>query len=278
MSSTPATVAPSSARRDASGWNNAAGPVLLAQGESRDEAIVLYPVESDTEAVALLDSASLNRLPVTLLGRGGRRYSAELGAPTGEGTDDCERWPLRSPSATAGDATWSIGFVNGRVAPIPLDSVQVLSPRDSSSLVAEASRLASSVTTPTGPSFEGLRFTALDIRRFEATPGVQALVAHLVRRVNQEANPQEEQTLFIAERDSGATSGPYRLVYAERAFGREDQVVTPEVLAGVRIGGSAQPTLVVARDDDRGVVYSLIERAGPRRWRVRWTSGATRCG
>jgi hypothetical protein len=278
MSSAPAITTTSSARRDASGWNSAAGPVLLVQGESRDEAIALYPVESDTEAVALLDSASLSQLPVVLLGRGGSRYSAELGAPSGEGTDDCERWPLRSLDATAGDATWSVGFVRGRVAPILLDSVLMLSTRDSNALVAEASRLASTVTAPTGSSFEGLRFTAHDIRRFDVAPGVQALVAHLVRRVNQEANPQEEQTLLIAERDSGASSGPYRLVYAERAFGREDQVVTPEVLAGVRIGGSAQPTLVVARDDDRGVVYSLIERTGPGRWRVRWTSGATRCG
>jgi hypothetical protein len=166
--------------------------------------------------------------------------------------------------------------VGGQTSALPLDSIDVLSPRDSTALVAEASRLASLVTAATDPSFQGLRFTAHDIRRFEASPGVQAIVAHLVRKVNQEANPQEEQTLLIAERDSGVTSGPYQLVYAERVHGLEEQSTMPEVLAGIRIAGRS--TLVVARDSDAGVAYVMLERTGPRRWRVRWTSSMTQCG
>lgn len=258
------------------GWNAAAGPALLVQGTSRDEAIVLFPAESDSDAVAQLDSASLSEVPVALFGRGGARFSAQLGAPTGEGTDDCERWPLRAFQASVPNATWSIGFVNGRVAPLALDSVETLPARDSMALAAEASRLASLVTVPSGPTFQGLRFSAHDVRRFDAAPGVQALVAHLIRRVNQEADPQEEQTLLIAERDSGVTSGPYQLAYAERTFGREEKVAMPEVLAGVRIGG--QPTLVVARDGEEGIAYTMLERTGVRRWRVRWSSGITSCG
>ena len=266
------------ARRGKNGWNIAAGPALLVQGPTPDEAVVLFPTPNDSDAVAQLDSASLNDVPVVLLGRGGRRFSAQLAEPPNDAADDCERWLLRSISGAPEGAAWSVGFVNGRVAALPLDSVEVLSPRDSAALVAEASRLASSVRAATGPSFQGLRFTVHDIRRFQAGPGVQAMVAHLIRRVNQEANPQEEQTLLIAERDSGVTSGPYQLAYAERAFGREERVVAPEVLSALRIGGSTQPSLVVARDNDDGVVYVLLERTGPRRWRTAWTSGVTRCG
>jgi hypothetical protein len=247
------------------------------QGPTRDEAVVLFPSPNDSDAVAQLDSASLSAAPVVLLGRGGTRYSAQLGDPPSEEVEDCERWPLRSISGAPEGAAWSVGFVTGRVASVPLDSVNALSPRDSMALVAEASRLASSVGVPTGPAFQGLRFTVHDIRHFQAAPGVQALVAHLIRRVNQEANPQEEQTLLIAERDSGVASGPYRLAYAERAFGREERVVTPEVLAALRIGGATQPSLVIARDSDDGVVYVLLERTGRRQWRVRWTSDTTRC-
>ena len=152
----------------------------------------------------------------------------------------------------------------------------MLSARDSTALVAEASRLASLVTAATDPSFQGLRFTVHDIRRFEASSGVQAIVAHLVRKVNQEANPQEEQTLLIAERDSGVTSGPYQLVYAERTHGLEEQSTMSEVIAGVRVGG--HPTLIIARDSDAGVAYAMLERTGSRRWRIRWTSGMTQCG
>jgi hypothetical protein len=259
------------------GWLTAAGPALLVQGATRDEAIALFPATGDSVAVARLDSVSLSEVPVTLFGRGGARFSAQLGAPTGEGTDDCERWPLHAFEPPAA-SSWSVGFATDRVRGIALDSVAMLSARDSMVLVAEASRLASSVTTPTGPAFQGLRFTTEDVRRFEALPGVQALVAHLVRRVNQEASPMEEQTLLIAERDSGATSGPYTLAYAERTFGREEDVVTPEVLAGVRIGAGVQPSLIVARDGNEGIAYELLERIGPHRWRVRWSSGITSCG
>lgn len=258
------------------GWLPAAGPALLVQGASRDEAIALFPASGDSNAIARLDSVSLSEVPVTLFGRGGTRYSAQLGAPTGEGTDDCERWPLHA-FQPATDASWSVGFASDRVRPIALDSVALLSSRDSMVLVAEATRLASSVAAPTEPSFQGLRFTTEDVRRFEAVPGVQAIVAHLVRRVNQEASPLEEQTFLIAERDSGTTNGPYKLAYAERTSGREENVVTPEVLAGVRIGGSPVPTLIVARDGSDGIAYALLERVGPHRWRVRWSSGMTGC-
>ena len=277
MTSVAAPVAGSGATRTVeNGWNVAAGPALLIQGATRNEAIALFPAENDSDAVARLDSASLSEVPVTLFGRGGIRFRAQLGTPTGEGTDDCERWPLHA-FQPGGGTSWSVGFVSDRVAPIALDSVEVLSPRDSMTLVAEGSRLASSVTAATSPSFQGLRFTVEDIRRFEAAPGVQGLVVHVVRRVNQEASPQEEHTLLIAERDSGATSGPYRLAYAERTFGREDDVVTPEVLAGVRIGSGLQPALIVARDGNEGITYILVERVGTSRWRVRWSSGVTGC-
>ena len=272
---TPAT--PSAPSPADNGWLPAAGPALLVQGASRDEAIALFPASGDSDAVARLDSVSLSEVPVTLFGRGGLRYSAQLGAPTGEGTDDCERWPLHA-FQPAGDVSWSVGFASDNVRPIALDSVAMLSPRDSMVLVAEASRVASSVSAPTGPSFQGLRFTTEDVRRFEAAPGVQALVAHLVRRVNQEASPLEEQTLLIAERDSGVTSGPYRLAYAERTSGREEDVVTPEVIAGVRIGSGGRPSLIVARDGNEGIAYVLLERTRSRRWRVRWSSGMTSCG
>jgi hypothetical protein len=267
---------PVAAARDVSGWNHAAGPALLVEGASPEDAIVLLPFTGDTTDETLLDAAAEREGPVTLFGRGGARFSAQLGALPDETDGDCPRWPLRDVRPAEGATAWAIGFVGGRAAPLPLDSVDVLSARDSVALVAETSRLASAVTALTTPAFQGLRFTAHDIRRFDAAPGVRALVAHVIRRVNQEANPQEEQTLLIAERDSGATAGPYHLTYAERTVGREDEVTTPEVLAGARIAGGP-PVLVVARDGEQGVTYVMIERVDARRWRVRWSSASTSC-
>ena len=252
------------------------GPALFIQGENRNEAIVLFPAETegtgDSQLAALADSSA----DVALFGRGGARMMAKLGGAATSADAECRLWPLRSIHGDGTDNTWAVGFMTMQVAPLALDSIEVLSSRDSLALAAEASRLASAVTATTSPSFQGLRFAAHDVRRFEAAPGIQAIVAHLIRKVNQEANPQEEQTLLIAERDSGVTTGPYQLVYAERANGLEETTTTPEVIAAVLV--AKRPTLVIARDGDEGVSYAFLERAGPRQWRIRWTSGLTRCG
>lgn len=259
----------------ASGWPEGAGAALLVQGETRNEAIVLFPTAIDSGATAYFDTLGYRGAEVTLFGRGGARLSATLGPPPDRVDVECVLWPLRGVRGAGADTTWAVGFSSAQMVALALDSVEVLSTRDSLALVAEASRLASSVTVPTPPFFQGLRFSVHDIRRFEASPGVAAIVAHLMRKVNQEANPQEEQTLLIAERDSGVIAGPYHLVYAERKHGLEETTVTPEVIAGVRIAG--RPILVVARDGDEGVAYAMLERSGPGRWRIRWTSGRTRC-
>jgi hypothetical protein len=258
------------------GWSGVAGPVLLVAGASPDEAIVFFGAPDDGTA-PVLDTGAVDQATVTLFGRDGSRAAATLELPAGNDNMECRVWPLRNVRAGGRAGVWAVGFVSENVASIPLDSVAALSARDSMTLAAEASRLASGVTANTAPTFQGLRFTAHDVRRFEAAPGVQALSAQLSRRVNQEADPQEEQTLLIAERDSGVTSGPYQLAYAERSFGNEEVVRTSEVVAAVRIGLSGPPSLVVARESDEGLAYALLERTGPRQWKVRWTSGLAKC-
>jgi hypothetical protein len=256
------------------GWNAAAGPVLLVAGASPDEAIVFFGAADGATAV---DTGAVDQATATLFGRDSSRFTATLELPAGNDNAECRIWPLHNLRAAAGAGAWSVGFLSSTVTAIPLDSVDALPARDSMALAAEASRLASAVTANTSPSFQGLRFAAHDIRRFEVAPGVQVLAAQLIRRVNQEADPQEEQTLVIAERDSGVTTGRYQLAYAERSFGKEEDVVSTELVAAFRLGTNGTPTLVVARDSDAGLAYELIERTGPRQWVARWTSGLAKC-
>jgi hypothetical protein len=257
------------------GWSPIAGPVLLVAGAAPDEAIVFFGASTGTAAT--VDTGAVDQATATLFGRDSSRFTATLELPAGNDNAECRVWPLRNLHATAGAGTWSVGFLSPNVKAIPLDSVDALPARDSMALAAEASRLASAVTANTSPAFQGLRFTAQNIRRFEAAPGVQALAAQLIRRVNQEADPQEEQTLVIAERDSGVTTGRYQLAYAERSFGKEEDVVSSELVAAVRLGPNGTPSLVVARDSDAGLAYALIERTGPRQWVARWTSSLAKC-
>ena len=255
-------------------WLPEIGPVLLIEAASAEEAIVLAPVAGDLLSARLAKLAA-DSTTITLLGRGGSQMAARLGSEGEKISAECTTWPIRNAQGRNSGGPWSIGFANRDVQPLAMDSVELLSPHDSMALVAEVSRLASTVSAPSDPAFQGLRFTAHDIRRFEAAPGVSALVAHVIRRVNQEANPQEEQTLLIAERDSGAVSGLYHVVYAERTSGLEERVTTPEVIGAALLQGRA--TLVVARDNENGVSYVLIVRAGGSHWRLRWTSAPTIC-
>ena len=257
------------------GWNLTAGPVLLVAGPSPDEALVFFGSDG---AGAPLDTGAVDQATATLFGRDTSRFTATVELPAGNDNPECRVWPLRNLHAAGAGGVWSVGFVSPNVTPIALDSVDALPARDSMALAAEASRLASIVTANTSPVFQGLRFAAHDIRRFQVAPGVQALAAHLIRRVNQEANPQEEQTLLIAERDSGAATDRYQLAYAERSFGQEEQVMSSELVAAVRLGPNGPPTLVVARDGENGLAYALLERTGPHQWRVRWTSELAKCG
>lgn len=259
-----------------SNWNRLAGYALLVRGDSREEAIVLLPAEGDSAVAEDIRALDDPKAKVALFGRGGQQQFVKLGMLPSTSDAECRVWPLTGLQSESPGAMWAVGFVGGQASPLVLDSVDVLTSRDSMALAAEASRLASTVTASTAASFQGLRFTAHDIRRFEASPGVQAIVAHLIRKVNQEARPQEEQTLLIAERDSGATTGPYRLAYADRTYGLEEELATPEVLAGVRIAGRV--VLIIARDSDDGIAYVMLERGGHGQWKVRWTSAMTRCG
>lgn len=273
---TSTTLDSTAAVPSSNGWNAAAGPVLLVAGPSTDEALVFFGAVNGG-ATPALDTGAVDQGTATLLGRDGTRLTATLELPAGNDDTECRVWPLRNVHTVSGRGTWSVGFVSGNVSGVPLDSVDVLPARDSMALAAEASRLASAVTANTSPAFQGLRFTAHDIRRFEAAPGVQALAAHLTRHVNQEADPQEEQTLLVAERDSGVTTGPYQLAYAERSSGNEEEVSTSEVVAAVRFGTTGRPSLVVARDGNEGLAYALLERSGAKHWSVRWTSGLAKC-
>jgi hypothetical protein len=120
-----------------------------------------------------------------------------------------------------------------------------------------------------------------DARRFRIPPSVDAIVAQVVRRVHEEANPLEERTLIIAERDSAQQQeqrvGRYTLAFHTRAVGREETLEGSEILAALTLAGASRPMLIVARESEGGVRYTILERVASRSWRVKWTSALVRC-
>ena len=105
------------------------------------------------------------------------------------------------------------------------------------------------------------------------------LVANVIRRINQEANPREEQLLLVAERGAPAPrpGEGYALAYHERVSGHEEAIETTDILAAVMLGASGPPAIVLIRDYGDGTAYALLARRPSGEWRISWTSAYAGC-
>jgi len=267
-----------------SAWDASAGPVLLVPGPTPQDAAVVIPVFTDTASLdsTRVDASAARGLQVELFSRGRPVIRATVTSTTSAahapGTTDCSTWPSAqlAPADGSGIGRWTVGFAAGRAEAIATDSIEALSSADSTRLTGEIARLASSLPGDTAQAFRGLPFVVRGVRRFELATGVEVLVTEVVRSLNVEASPRQEQLLIVAERDS-TTGGRWVPGYVERTSGTEEELVSTDVLAAVRLGASRRPTLVLGRDYGDGMSYSLLERVAPHRWRVRWTSAYAGC-
>jgi hypothetical protein len=195
-------------------------------------------------------------------------------------------WTVERGAAAHGDtaaaalAPWAVGFVTDKgnvVQPLPIDSATPAARGDSTHDAAEVTRLASTIGSAGASKFQGLPFSVSTMWRFQAAPHVEGIAATLVRQLNQEARPLEERTFLVAERDSTRRDAPYELAFQERTDGNEETIESAYVLAGVHLPGTGAPALVLMRDYGDGSAFALLERTGPARWRIRWTSRRAKC-
>lgn len=281
----PPTTAGAPAAPAATGWAPPLGPVLLVQGESPNDAIVVTADASGPDTVTEQEAIAIRSRPVVLLGHGESVQVGLLQAAQGHASrDDCEAWPLWQvePAQASGRplAPWAVGFATdkpGAVEPIALDSVQTLGRGDSAHVAAEVTRLASTIAAGAGGSFQGLPFTVTSMWRFRAAAGVEGVAATLVRRIAEEARPLEERTFLIAERDSTRRDALYELAFHERSQGAEETNESTDLLAALRLPDATEPAIVISRDFGDGTAYGFVERGGPAHWRVRWTSRRAKC-
>jgi hypothetical protein len=188
-------------------------------------------------------------------------------------TSGCLDWPRAT--LRGAPLRWTVGFAAGRVTPIPLDSIEGMPAQDSSVLAAALARAASNLEESPESRFRGLPFLVRTAYRFSADDNSTVVVADLVRRLTLEANPQEEHTLLVAERDSAGA--PFRVVYHDRRSGSEEAFDAVELLGAVRLRAPERPALVLARVGDETTAYTLLELVAPGRWQRRWTSVTTSC-
>ncbi len=275
---TPDSVAPVAVPVINPGWNAAAGPVLIlppADGSAGAPVILPEVTDSTLAASTSLALDSLVSLPVELFNRQGLLGKSTLGSMVQRtATDLCPSWPRASLSGKL-PLGWKVGFAKGRVTGIPLDSLERMTSSDSAVVTMEIVRLASRLPGTSDSVFQGLPFSVPRVFRFAIGP-TSVLVANVMRKINQEANPVEEHVLLIAER-RGGSAGPYREVFHSRASGLEDVVQTNEVMAGFQITETGRNGLAINMEREDGGRIAILERSGAGEWKIQWRSAYAGC-
>jgi hypothetical protein len=272
----------STAAGSRSGWAPGLGPLLLVAGDQH-EASAVFPGFSDSTLTdtTTFDTSILAGLDVDLFSRSGLAGRGRLRAVPARLRDDgCVAWPEAAVTITdslESHAGWTVAFASGRARPLLLDSLESLTGADSARLTAEVSRLASTVPNDTAMAFQGIPYFVRQVRRFRIPPGTEVLIANVTRRINQEANPREEQLLLIGERPLNEPDGRYALHYHERVSGAEEAIESSDVLAAVALVSGGAPAIVLIRDYGDGSAYALLVRDPNGQWRLAWNSAYAGC-
>lgn len=265
----------------ASMWDSSAGAVMLVHGDSPSEATVVFPRYTELFDTTKFSAVPLRAATFEVLDQSGQAHPVKATGLVPEDLPrDCASWPRATlvPGAGARELpAWSVGFVTGSAKPIPLVPIERLSRTDSARVAAEVTRMASALPNDTSPALRGVPYHVRAAYRFSPAPGVDAVVAEVVRTLNQEANPVQEHIRLVGERDSADASPRYRTAYFSRVSGGESQVVSTEVLAAVILGANRRPSLLLDSIGYEGDTYVLLERTATGQWRVRWSSAYAGC-
>ncbi|HET7583979.1 MAG TPA: hypothetical protein VFK13_03675 [Gemmatimonadaceae bacterium] len=257
-------------------WGVRLGKVLVVAGGDSAAVSVVLPARLSLEDTISVDTRALDGTAVDLFAPTGLVGHGRLAdvSISAEGPR-CPDWPsgLVAPEGITGALpSWTFGLPANRAHPIPMQPLESLPQSDSARLAAELTRIASVLSTDS--VFRGIPFVVRVAYRFTPVTGKTAVVAELTRRLPQEAAPQEEHLLLVAERDSTAQRfGP---AYWSRSSGSETEVTGTEILGAVNLPSVGHPILLLDAVHYEGDVYVVLERT-EQGWTRRWESPYAGC-
>jgi hypothetical protein len=220
-------------------------------------------------------------VPFVLLLGSARIAEARLLASSPSPAPGCTGWPVMrvqvgaEEGATAG--RWNLGVVPGRVDGIAFDSLPMMASGDSLSLAIAIARAASSLAEDTSSVFQGRPYVVRQADLFGLADGPDGVLAEVVRTVNQEANPIQEQLVLVLEGYWRSPDSTLRVQFEARSVGFEETIPAVELLAVVRTRASHATALLVRREDSDGWALELLERSSTGRWSLRWRSARSDC-
>jgi hypothetical protein len=268
---------------DPAQWDAAAGSVLYLPGDAGFVQLVLPRVLDDSveapNAVTLPAGAAPASLD--LLGTQGLIGQANVGSYSADAQPNlapgCDAWPVAPIQVTSASAVpvWQLALTSGVARAIPMDSIESLSSVEATRLVVEINRAAAVLAIDSGGVLKRIPFSVSKAYRARIAGETDVLIALVERRRNVEADPRVERSVLILER--AAKARQWRAVWSETQYGTEDDLIAIDVLTLVQFSNSAQPRLFLSRDFGDGSRLDLIERLGPGKWTLRWSSAYTGC-
>lgn len=260
----------------ATGWDSAAGQVLLLTASSDPtDAFVVLPGLTDQALASTshFDLGGLDGTSMDLFNQQGFLGSStlhELSQPAG--TSDCISWPrvrLTNPVSPA----WKIGIEKGRATGIQLVSLTAMKGADSTRFITDVLNTAKQLAVGDS-AFRGLPFSISRGYRVSTAP-LAMILAEVVRKINEEANPREEHILFLAEKQ--VQSNEFRIVFSVRSAGPEESLETSDALAAVNLTALRRPAIVITFEYEDGNKIGLLEPVQPNIWKIIWKSAYAGC-
>ena len=258
-------------------WRAEAGRHLLIAGEAPDTALVIFP-----EFTA---DSSLDNIQFVL---DGAQDTYELFAPNGAATlarltridqgpsTGCDRWPAARVEPAGELRTWTVGFQANHARGITYTSVDQLPARDSTGIAVAVARLASQAPNDTVSALRGLPYVVRSAHVAQLSDSQMVVFGEAMRRVNVEANPFEERTIVIGERNLRAAEARFILGFSERHTGDEESVPTTELIGVVELRSRVVLSFL-SREYSDGGVFLMLERQSAGTWRARWQSAYAGC-
>lgn len=259
------------------GWDSveAGTAMLLSVPDNMATAALVLPYLTDSSLVATssFDLAEFSGTQFELFGPNGLSGTVTLLVNSQHSSSEgCAAWPAGNLSPVP-LKSWRAGFRKGTAKALTLDSIQGMTQADSLFITKETLRLAAASVEGDDPAFRGLPFAAQRLYRFQVG-STNVVVADVVRKINEEANPREEHVLMVAEQNSGSPA--YSLAFQSRVAGSEDVIRTNEVLAAVKFS-RGRAAVVLTFEYEAGGKVALLERVGNQQWKITWRSAFTGC-
>ena len=259
------------------GWDSTAGPIMVVptSKDSTNAAIVLPGLtDSSLASMAHFELGALDNTKLDLFSPQGRVGSAILHVVSQPADlSGCPNWPAGRLEASV-PSRWTIALEKGRATGIPISSMERMQGEDSARLVNDVINAAAHLREGGDTVFHGIPFSVRKGYRL-AFPGLSVIVAEIVRKINEEANPREEHLLLVSERQVGDSD--YRVAFHARSAGVEESVEASDILAAFRLVGSGRPSVAVTFDYEDGRKIGLLERIPANGWRIIWKSAYTGC-